>query len=144
MITINYLGDMAFETSLGGHEVTIDAPQDLGGHDRGPTPSELFATSLGSCVAALTARYCERNNVDAHDLSVNVAYNKAKEPARLTDLEVCVRLPHADCEQCEEALLGVAEHCPVHETMVTQDDVRFEVVDHHTSVTSRRVGVHGV
>jgi fructose-bisphosphate aldolase class I len=45
-----------------------------------------------------------------------------------------VRVPHADCQGCEDALLRVAELCPVHQTMATLESVGFVIVDRHTAV----------
>jgi putative redox protein len=59
-ITTYYKGDMRFEAVMGEHRLVIDAPASIGGTGRGPTPPELFVTSLGSCVAAFVARYCEQ------------------------------------------------------------------------------------
>ena len=128
-ITTTYQGDMAFEAVLGNHRLLIDVPPSMGGRDRAPTPPELFVASLGSCVGAFVAGYCERTGLDARDMTVDVRFAKASEPTRLTDLVVVVNLPHARCEAREEAIRRVAEHCPVHETIATMSDVRFEIHD---------------
>jgi uncharacterized OsmC-like protein len=131
-ITTDYRGDMSFTTDLGRHRLVIDVPDSMGGKGRGPTPPELFVASLGSCVAAYVAAYCERTGLDARDLAVDVSYAKAEDPTRLVDLTITVNLPHADCGAREVAIRRVAEHCPVHETIGTLSEVRFEVRDRAT------------
>lgn len=129
-ITTRYKGEMLFETQVGRHTLTIDVPEQMGGKDRGPMPPQLFIASLGSCVGALVASYCERHGMDTRDMSVNVDFEKADHPARLKNIKVTVSLPHADCsEQCRrDALLRVAEHCPVHETIETLKDIEFDII----------------
>lgn len=127
-ITTAYKGNMLFETTLGNHVVQIDVPAAMGGADRGPTPPELFIASLGSCVGAFVANYCEQAGVDTRDMQVDVSFDKLSDPTRLANLAVKVTLPHGDCRNRERAMLRVAEHCPVHETMRTLEGVTIEVV----------------
>lgn len=128
-ITTQYQGDMLFETQLGTHTVQIDVPAGMGGSDRAPTPPEYFVASLGACVAALVANYCNQAGLDATGLSVDVSFEKASNPSHLTNMHVTVNLPYADCSKREAALRKVAEHCPVHETMTLLEQVNFEIRD---------------
>ncbi len=116
-IQTRYKGDMLFESQLGNHSIVIDVPAKMGGSDRGPTPPELFIASLGSCIAAFVADYCKRAEIDATGLSVDITFDKVENPMRLVGLKAHISLPHADCASREAALLRVAEHCPVHETI---------------------------
>jgi uncharacterized OsmC-like protein len=129
MITTTYLGDAWFRTQLGDHALMIDVPASMGGQNRGPTPPELFVASLGSCVAAFVAHYCERAGLDDQDLAVDVEFDKADEPTRLVNLRVIVRLPNASCGDREEALRRVAEHCPVHATIAMLGSISIEIRD---------------
>jgi len=129
-ITTEYRGDMLFETKLGNHVLTIDVPPVMGGKDRGPEPPQLFIASLGSCVGALVAEYCGHKGIDTRDMTVDVSFEKTEHPTRLTNIRVRVNLPHADCEEGhrKEVLTRVAQHCPVHETIATVQDIRFDFV----------------
>lgn len=126
-ITTKHKGDMLFETGLGNHALQIDVPADMGGSDRGPTPPEIFVASLGSCVAALVANYCNKAGLSTDDMTVDVTYEKASDPTRLVDLKVLVDLPHADVSGRERAIQRVADHCPVHQTICTLEGVDIEV-----------------
>jgi putative redox protein len=132
-VTAVYKGDMNLEAVMGEHRVVVDVPASMGGKGRGPTPTDLFVASLGSCVAAFVADYCERVGLDTRELSVVVSFEQEGEPdcpTCLTDLEVVVNLPHADCGNREEAIRRVAEHCPVHETVeFTLKAIDFEIRD---------------
>ena len=127
-IVTYYKGDMLFESRIGRHSVVIDVPAGMGGQDRGPTPPELFVASLGSCVGAFVAHYCGRNGIDASDLTVDVTFDKVDNPTRLVDLKVRVELPHAQCGDRQEAIHRVAEHCPVHETILTMHGIEIDIL----------------
>lgn len=129
-ITTVYKGGMLFESKVGNHTVMTDVPPDMGGADRAPTPPQYFVVSLGSCVAAFVATYCQQAGIDARELSVDVSFDKAENPTRLVNLKITVKLPHADCQARKQALLRVAQHCPVHETIDTLEGVAIEILDH--------------
>jgi putative redox protein len=126
-VTTYYKGDMLFESKLGNHSVVIDVPGVMGGSDRGPTPPELFIASLGSCVGAFVANYCGKSGVDTNDFTVDVTFDKVEDPTRLVNLKVDVNLPNGDCEKRQKAILRVAEHCPVHETMKTLEGIEIKI-----------------
>lgn len=133
-ITTYYRGDMRFESVMGEHRLVIDAPESIGGKGRGPTPPELFVTSLGSCVAAFVASYCETVGLDTTDMTVDVGFGQAEgEPACptcLVDIEIVINLPSAEVGPRERAIQRVAEHCPVHETVEYRlKSIDFEVRD---------------
>jgi putative redox protein len=127
-ISTVYRGNMLFESKLGNHTVLIDVPAAMGGSDRAPTPPELFIASLGSCVGAFVANYCERAGIETRDMTVDVTYDKAGDPTRLVNLKVTVTLPHGDWANREKAIRRVAEHCPVHETIATLEGIEIVLV----------------
>lgn len=129
-ITITSRGDGSFESIVDGHHLVVDRPPDKGGKGRGPVASDLFVVSLGSCVAAYVTDYCRAAGLDATGMSVDVVFERAQEPARLTGLDVVINLPHADVGDHRDALLRVADHCPVMETVeYTLEPMALEVRD---------------
>lgn len=127
-ITTTYQGDMLFATQMGNHTIEIDVPASMGGSDRGPTPPELFIASLGSCIGAFAANYCQKAGIDTTDMTVDLSFEKVQDPVRLADLKATVHLPYGDCERRQKAILRVAEHCPVHETISALEGIEIELV----------------
>jgi uncharacterized OsmC-like protein len=127
-ITTYYKGDMLFESKLGNHSVIVDVPAGMGGQDRGPTPPELFVASLGSCVGAFVAQYCARSGIDASDMTIDVLFDKVENPTRLINLKIRVEMPHGQCADREKAIHRVAEHCPVHETILTMQGIDIDIL----------------
>jgi uncharacterized OsmC-like protein len=127
-ITTHYKGNMLFDTVIGKHTLTIDVPADMGGTDRGPQPPQLFIASLGSCIGAFVAQYAERVGMDASGMTVDLSFEKVADPTRLTNLKATVKLPNAECGQRVNAMHKVAEHCPVHETILTMQGLEIEIL----------------
>ncbi|HUW71540.1 MAG TPA: OsmC family protein [bacterium] len=48
-ITCNWKSDMAFEASVNGHTIMLDATDEVGGHNLGPRPKPLTLVSLAGC-----------------------------------------------------------------------------------------------
>ena len=92
-ITTYYKGNMLFESQIGKHTVTIDVPPAMGGSDRGPIPPDLFVASLGSCIGAFVAQYCENNGIDDTGMTVDLTFETASDPTRLVNLKATVNLP---------------------------------------------------
>ena len=127
-ITTLYKGGMLFESKIGNHSVTIDVPDVMGGSDRGPQPPQLFVASLGSCIGAFVAQYCEKNGINAEGMTVEMLFEKAPDPTRLVNLKAQVLLPKADCSKRIRAIKRVAEHCPVHATINTMENLEIEIL----------------
>lgn len=126
-ITTFYTGDMLFESKIGNHTITIDVPASMGGSDRGPIPPDLFVASLGSCIGAFVAQYCENNGIDDTGMTVDLEYEKASDPTRLVNLSATVYLPNGDCQKRVKAIERVAEYCPVHATIKTMQGLTIDI-----------------
>ena len=127
-ITTHYKGDMLFESVIGEHKITIDVPESMGGDDRGPVPPQLFVASLGSCIGAFVAQYCEQNGINDEGMQIDISFEKAADPTRLVNLRATVKLPKGDCGKRVKAIERVAEHCPVHSTIRTMENLEIEIL----------------
>jgi uncharacterized OsmC-like protein len=96
---------MVFETNVGEHKILNDVPPtpDWGGKGRHPTPPDYFVASLSSCIAAFVVQYCNQVGLDWSDMSVEISYEKATDPAHLRDLAVNINLPNAEIGARAEA-----------------------------------------
>ncbi len=121
------VGDRGMETSVGDSVVACDLPPTMGGSGRGPTPTDLFIASLGSCVATFVWFYCRRVHLEARGMHVDVHYDQRTAPGRVVGLRVTIVLPNADVTLHRHALLGAAQHCPIGEAIETIGAIEFEL-----------------
>ncbi len=119
-------GDL-FEVSIRGHLLHVDQPTEDGGGDFAPTPTELFVASLASCVAFYARRYLARHDLPTGGLSVTATYAMAERPARVGGIKVEVAVPPGVPVERQAALLAVARHCTVHNTLREQPEVSVEL-----------------
>ncbi|WNM32553.1 OsmC family protein [Streptomyces sp. Li-HN-5-11] len=117
-LEVTHVAGDAYDVHVRGHRIQVDQPTEAGGTDTAPTPTELFAASLATCVAFYAGRYLHRHGLPRAGLRVRVEYGMATDrPARITFVRVAVVPPPEFPEQRRAALLAVASHCTIHNTL---------------------------
>lgn len=98
-----------------GSAIETDAPVDNHGKGERFSPTDLAATSLGTCMMTIMGIYAEKNGIDLTGTKVRVLKEMTPEPPRrIAKLTVEMTLPlpvdHPRREALERAALG----CPVY------------------------------
>ncbi|MFE7857870.1 OsmC family protein [Streptomyces sp. NPDC057403] len=124
---IHVEGD-AYSVDIRDHRLHVDQPLEAGGTDTAPTPTELFAASLATCVAFYAGRYLHRHGLPRAGLRVHAEFTMAADrPARVTSLRLMITPPPELPEQRRAALLAVVSHCTVHNTLHEPPDIAVEL-----------------
>jgi len=126
-VTVTHDGADRFAIAIRDHVVHVDQPLPDGGDDTAPTPTELFVASLASCVAFYARRYLRRHGLPEDGLVVTLESEMGSRPARVATIRVTVTLPEGVPEEKRQALLAVASHCTVHNTLTQPPDVVVEL-----------------
>ena len=104
-------GTLRHEIDVNGrHSITTDEPNGLGGTDTAPTPHELLAATLASCVSTMLALYARSRDIDLAELRVDVDYDADASPRHV---EITIHLPDHLTDDQVKRLEKVAETCPV-------------------------------
>ncbi|MBV8432251.1 MAG: OsmC family protein [Solirubrobacterales bacterium] len=114
--TARRTGTFTHRVSMGGHELTVDEPAELGGDDQGPSPQELLAATLASCTAITMEMYAQRKGWEIGPLEVDCEYEPAERGAP-TVFSLVLRLPSACSPEQVERLREMAAKCPVHRAL---------------------------
>jgi uncharacterized OsmC-like protein len=93
------------------------------------TPPELLLASLGACAAFYAAEYLRTRNLANSGVSVSIAAEKLKGPARLGNFRIRVDSPVCLTPEQREGLMRSVEHCLVKNTLLNppQIEVSLEV-----------------
>lgn len=134
MLHVRHLADDRFAIDVRGHTVLVDQPSDAGGTDAAPTPTELFAASLASCVAFYARRYLVRHQIESAGLAVSASYEIGGRPVRVREFKILITPPLALPPQRRDAFLAVASHCTVHNTLTAPADVDVALAPAHARV----------
>ena len=128
-ITVRHVDRDRFVITARDHTISIDQPVSDGGEDTAPTPTELFVASLAGCVGFYARRYLARHDLPEDGLSVTAWYDMGSRPARISDIRIAIDLPEGVPADRREALLAIASHCTVHNTLVDPPAVTIGLAD---------------
>ena len=127
-VAVRHVDGDAYAITARGHEVLTDQPVADGGSDAAATPTELLVASLASCVAFYAGRYLLRHGLDRAGLAVTAEFDMAADrPARVGAVRLRITVPGGVPAQRTDALLAVASHCTVHNTLRQQPAVSIEL-----------------
>jgi uncharacterized OsmC-like protein len=123
-VDVNFLDGETYEIGMRKHRVLVDQPERHGGADQAPTPTELFVGSLAACVAFYAGRYITRHGYGRDGLHVHADFAMSTDrPVRVTSIRITLRPPADLPAERIPALLAVASHCTVHNSITTEPDI---------------------
>ena len=127
-VQVSYLGGESYAIATRGHTLLTDQPTTAGGADTAMTPTELLIAALSSCVAFYAGRYLARHGLNRDGLHVTATFTAATDrPARVAAVRLAIRVPGGIPPSRQAALLAVASHCTVHNTLRQAPDIAIEL-----------------
>jgi putative redox protein len=109
------------EVEIREHRLIVDEPEDVGGGNAGPSPTELLAASLASCAAATIEMYADRKQWELGQVEVSVDWAGEDTTAGTPGFDVKIRIPAELTDEQRERLLVIAGKCPVHRALAAED-----------------------
>jgi len=116
-VVVRYENGTRFSATCDGYTVTTGKGDDGDTRRDGMTPSELFIASLGTCIGLYVASYCRHHGIPCQGMTVELSRETARAPSRTTKVTAVIKLGAALSPQDAEAILHVARHCHVHESI---------------------------
>jgi uncharacterized OsmC-like protein len=118
MLKVTSLGHDRFVIDIRGFGVEVDQPLSAGGTDTGPTPTELFVSSLASCVAFYARRFLHRHKIGNEHLVVTSRFEMSDTPpARVALIDMDVAIGAKLSERQLQVLKKVVDACAVHNSI---------------------------
>ena len=131
---------------IGQHRLQSDEPADWG-NDGGPNPYELLLAALGSCTSMTLRMYADRKQWPLQGVQVRLGHSRI----HAEDCATCdTREGMLDQIDCEISLIGdlsesqrqrlmeIANHCPVHRTLLGEIQIRMSLSAASTSIKQLR------
>lgn len=114
-------GDVKYKTVCNSrsHSLFADEPIEKNGGNLGPTPTELLCMSLAACTSITLKMYSQRKQWDLGEIYVNVTLE------RLADKSIFkkeIRFEKDPGEEAVKRLLVIADKCPVHKILHSQNE----------------------
>lgn len=129
-IETRYRGDLhcKAEHLPSGNTLVTDAPKDNRGRGEAFSPTDLIATSLGTCIATILGIQAEDLGLDLEGLRVTVEKHMTAGPRRIERLPTHVWMPVALDEETRQRLERAGRGCPVHHSL--HPDIDAPIVFH--------------
>ncbi len=116
--TVEYIGELRTTCThlRSGSSFETDAPVDNNGKGERFSPTDLTATSLGTCMATVMGIKARQMGFDLNGLKVEVEKIMASEPRRISGINLVFHIPEALQEVDEKTktiLKRTGDTCPV-------------------------------
>ena len=114
-IKIKYNGNLRTEAThlQSGEVILTDAPIDNNGKGENFSPTDLFATSLGSCMLTIMGIASDTHGFDITGSTVDIKKIMDPNPRRVRSLEININIKGSLKEKDRRILIKAAKHCPV-------------------------------
>jgi uncharacterized OsmC-like protein len=109
---------MRFEAQARGYTVITGEDEADPAGPKGMWPGELFVAALGMCIAGYVASFCKNHGTAYEGMTVELTRERARNPSRVKEVRVTVRLPGLPSEQEQKAIIRAAELCHVTQSIV--------------------------
>jgi uncharacterized OsmC-like protein/alpha-beta hydrolase superfamily lysophospholipase len=126
-------GKFQQEIMSGPHRFLADEPVSVGGLDSGPGPYDLLLASLGACTAMTVRLYAERKALPLARVTVRLSHNKIHaedcencetKEGMIDRIDRAITLEGALDAEARQRLMEIADKCPVHRTLKSENDIR--------------------
>jgi uncharacterized OsmC-like protein len=131
-VTVTHDANDRFEIAIRGHQLVVDQPLEDGGHDSGPTPTELLVASLAGCAGHYARRFLRRHGLPDH-VEVVADWAMTHPPARVGTVILTITT-QAIPDELQERFDRTIAHCTVHNTLHEPPEVTIR----RTVTTQRR------
>lgn len=118
MITskITYLGELRTrcEHIRSGENIITDAPVDNNGKGEAFSPTDLTATSLGTCMVTIMGLSAKNHGLSIEGAELEVTKIMSAAPRRIAEIHIVINMPaNSFTEKDKKLLETAAKTCPV-------------------------------
>ena len=117
---VTYKGNLSTEmTHLdSGDKIITDAPKDNQGLGRTFSPTDLVASSLGSCMLTIIAIAARTHNLNILGMDSNISkVMSTTSPRKIDRIDVAIDIRGEFDEKSKKIIKRSAKNCPVHHSL---------------------------
>lgn len=117
---------------IGQHRLQSDEPADWG-NDEGPNPYELLLAALGACTSITLRMYADRKQWPLKGIQVRLNHSRSyaedcvacdTQEGTVDQIDAEISLIGDLSDSQRQRLMEIADHCPVHRTLLGEIQIR--------------------
>jgi putative redox protein len=124
-IEVRFPGNLKVEATVRDFTLLTDQSEKSGGDNSGPSPFELFTSSIATCAGYFAVKFCRTRNIDTDGMSLKMSYDWDKDLKRYPKMSVSLQLPENFPDKYRSAIVKAMEQCVVKQHI--QKPPEFEI-----------------
>ena len=139
-VVVGETGENLFAQAIavGPHRLRADEPPRVGGGDTGPTPYGLLLAGLGACTSMTLRMYANRKSLPLERVVVRLRHDKIHaedceacetKDGKIDRIERVIELTGDLDDATRQRLLEIADKCPVHRTLESENLIVTELAE---------------
>ena len=114
-IKIIYSGNLRTQAThiQSGNSIITDAPTDNNGKGEAFSPTDLFVSSLGSCMLTIMGISAQTHGFNINGSTIDINKIMGKSPRRISEINITINIHGILSKKDKEILQKAARHCPV-------------------------------
>ena len=126
-VNLNSINDATTQGRVRDHHVTIDRPNEKGGHDQGPMGGELLLLALGGCFNSNLLAAIKARQLSINDISIVINGQLEGTPPRYTSIDMVVHSGYADRDMFKKLVTISERSCIVANTLKDAVDLTVRI-----------------
>ena len=127
---ISYKGNLSTEMEHleSGQKVLTDAPKDNQGLGRTFSPTDLVASSLGSCMMTIIAIAARTHKITILGMDSNISkIMSSTSPRRIDRIDIVIDIRGEFDEKSKKIIERSAKNCPVHHSLNSDIHINLKI-----------------
>lgn len=130
-VDIHWKGNMLFQTNTpSGHTISLDAAKEVGGEDKGPRPTEVLLSAVGTCSGIDIVDILRKMRLNVESFSMEVSGERREEhPRSFTHVHMHYilkgDLPEEKVRRAVD--LSISNYCSVSHSLSAKVTASFEI-----------------
>lgn len=130
-VNTQWLNNMSFESEVNGHKILLDAAEEFGGQNKGPSPKPLLLTSFAGCTGIDVVSLLKKMRADFSDFNLKVTAELTNEHPKVYNrihLVYQIKIAEMEREKMEKAVkLSQEQLCGVSTMLKKVCEVSWEI-----------------
>ena len=130
-VNVTWKKNMAFNANIGGHNIELDAAEEVGGNNEGARPKPLILVALGGCTGMDVISILKKMKIVPDYFNIKTeAVMRDEHPKRYTHMKVTYEFKgqNLPLDKLQNAVnLSVDKYCGVIATLKDSVKLEFEI-----------------